>query len=41
MDGKTGAEEQLRKLLSDPQLMNALQERKAVDAPAASEESKA
>lgn len=40
MDGKTGAEEQLRKLLSDPQLMNALQERKAVEAPAASEENK-
>lgn len=29
MDGKTGAEEQLRKLLADPQLMAALQERKA------------
>lgn len=37
MDGKTGAEEQLRKLLSDPQLMVALQERKAA-APTTSEE---
>jgi type VI secretion system protein ImpB len=29
MDGKSGAEEQLRKLLADPQLMMALQDRKA------------
>ncbi len=34
MDGKTGAEEQLRKLLADPQLMAALQERKAEQIPA-------
>lgn len=29
MDGKTGAEEQLRKLLADPKLMAALQERQS------------
>lgn len=33
MDGKTGAEEQLRKLLSDPQLMAALKERRAEAEP--------
>lgn len=34
MDGKVGAEEQLRKLLADPQLMAALKERKTEEAPA-------
>jgi type VI secretion system protein ImpB len=29
MDGKVGAEDQLKKLLADPQLMNALKERAA------------
>jgi type VI secretion system protein ImpB len=37
MDGKVGAEDQLKKLLADPQLMNALKERAAAAAPKDSE----
>jgi type VI secretion system protein ImpB len=37
MDGKVGAEDQLKKLLADPQLMNALKERAAIAAPKDSE----
>jgi type VI secretion system protein ImpB len=33
MDGKVGAEDQLKKLLADPQLMNALKERAAAAPP--------
>jgi type VI secretion system protein ImpB len=33
MDGKVAAEDQLKKLLADPQLMNALKERAAVAPP--------
>lgn len=39
MDGKVGAEDQLKKLLADPQLMNALKERAAA-APTKDPESK-
>jgi type VI secretion system protein ImpB len=34
MDGKVGAEEQLKKLLADPKLMAALEQRKTEEAPA-------
>jgi type VI secretion system protein ImpB len=34
MDGKVGAEEQLKKLLSDPQMMKALEQRRAEAGPA-------
>jgi len=37
MDGKVGAEDQLKKLLADPQLMNALKERAAAATPKDSE----
>jgi type VI secretion system protein ImpB len=38
MDGKVGAEDKLKALLADPQLMAALKDRMAVQAPADSEE---
>ena len=38
MDGKVDAEKQLKKLLSDPQMMKALEERRAEGSSAAPEE---